>query len=324
MGDDGMSTPQLECATISSSGELLAVGSGETGAVALWGPFRDSLGRANRETSSSPLLGRPNHDRQSLKVTGTDASEPYGFLPKKRPYVATPPPLSLVLDSHAPVAHYTIKSHALAPEVDATFVEENLVSYIASATANHRGYCGFEDHKLLSRTQLSLHPALLSGMQPTISESGLPVGTLQLSSLLPHRYQPYTENTPDPRGMYFGALRESVWLNLDPRKGEERAANVARQQRDMLHILAGETGADARDGKSALSHSTESNSANPFVPLIREKFFPYLAAKDVVGKYGFVDEVQYALRNSTAHSGLENLQSHPNAAYSNAFVQVSF
>ena len=82
MGDDGMSTPQLECATISSSGELLAVGSGETGAVALWGPFRDSLGRANRETSSSPLLGRPNHDRQSLKVTGTDASEPYGFLPK--------------------------------------------------------------------------------------------------------------------------------------------------------------------------------------------------------------------------------------------------
>ena len=320
--DDGLSPPGLECIAVSSNGNLIAVGSGETGAVALWGGLGGSLSHCNSEGLYVPLVGRPGHDRRPLGGVETKLMEASPFVPRHRPLAAPSPPCSLTVDIPAPAAHYCINPGIHVLQTDPSVVVESLSSSVASFATNGWGRYGFQDHVLLGEAQHSLHPSLTPGVNPTGTESGLPVGTLNLPKLLPHRYWPYASKVPKPNGMYFGELQESIWFNTDPRKGDEAAATLLRQQRDMVRVLTGKVGL-AADIEAAATRSMEAEPENYYLPTIRVQFPSFLAAKDILGKYGFVDEAQYEARNRTAHSGLESLQTHPDAAYSNAIVQVS-
>ena len=90
----------------------------------------------------------------------------------------------------------------------------------------------------------------------------------------------------------------------------------------MMRVLTGQVGL-AAEIEAADTRPMEAEPENHYLPTIRAQFPSFLAAKDIIGKYGFVDEAQYEARNRTAHSGLESLQTHPDAAYCNAVVQVS-
>lgn len=321
-GDDGMSSPGLECMSVSSSGQIAAMGCGQSGSLSLWSNAGESLGYSTLEGYRTPLSRRPHNDRKSLPLPLSDEATQH-TMQKQPPFAAVRPPCSYTMDMSAPTAHYKLCSSAFRNTDMSSFFEALSSSHASKYT--HWSRAGFQDRKIIDYRQNFLHPLLLSGINPTITESNLPIGTLDVPALIPHRFPPYTQCAPQQLGLYFGRLRDDIWLDGDPRNESVRLTTLLHQQQEMFSILTeGDTKYNSMnndDHELQKDHTT--CEVNKFLSTLRAKYPAYIFPKEVVGRYGFVDEAYLGAKNRTIHSGLENLKEDSDNLYSNSIIQVS-